>query len=64
MLSHALTSLCETTTWARLRALLIAPIAIALVALSACGGGGSGGGQPPVANQGCDAATCGTLQVG
>ena len=63
MLSHALTSLCETATWARLRAHLMAPIAIALVALSACGGGGGGGGQPPVANPGCDAASCGTLLV-
>ncbi len=64
MLSHALTSLCETATWARLRALLIAPIAIALFALSACGGGGGDAGQPPVANQGCDAASCGTLLIG
>ena len=44
MLSLALTSLCETSAWARLRALLIAPILIALFALAACGGGG--GGQP------------------
>ena len=59
MLSHALTSLCETSVWARLRALLIVPV---LLALAACGGGG--GSMPPVANQGCDAATCGTLLVG
>jgi hypothetical protein len=30
-----------------------------LLALSACGGGG--GSMPPVANQGCDATSCGTL---
>ena len=59
MLPHALTSLCETSVWARLRALLIAPV---LLALAACGGGG--GGQPPVANPGCDAATCGTMLIG
>ena len=61
MLSHALTSLCETSVWARLRALLIAPIAIALLTLSACGGGR---GQPVVPSQGCDAASCGTLLIG
>jgi len=65
MLSHALNSLCKTATWARLRALLLAPIAIAIVALSACGDGGAagGGGAPPVANPGCDASSCGTLLV-
>ena len=63
MLSLALTTLCETSAWARLRALLIAPILIALLALAACGGG-SGGGQPVVPSQGCDAASCGTLLVG
>ena len=64
MLSHALTSLCETTTWARLRAHLMAPILIALAALSACGGSGSGPvNQAPVSSQGCDATTCGTLLV-
>jgi hypothetical protein len=56
MLSYALTALCETSVWARLRALLIVPI---LLALSACGGGG--GSAPPVANPGCDATSCGTL---
>jgi len=60
MLSNAVTSLCETNVWARLRALLIAPI---LLALSACGGGG-GSMAPPIANQGCNSATCGTLMVG
>ncbi len=63
MLSYALTTLCETSVWTRLRAMLAAPVVTALLALSACGGGG-GGSQPPVANQGCDAATCGTLLVG
>ncbi len=62
MLSLALTTLCETSAWARLRALLIAPILIALFALAGCGGGG--GGQAPVPSQGCDAASCGTLMVG
>jgi hypothetical protein len=57
-------TLCETTTWARLRALLVAPFLIALATLAACGGGGSDG-QPPVANPGaCDATTCGTLLIG
>jgi len=59
MLPSALTSLCETSVWMRLRALLIVPV---LLALSACGGGGGSG--PPVGNQGCDAASCGTLLVG
>jgi hypothetical protein len=63
MLSQTLTSLCETSAWARLRALLIAPIAIALLALSACGGGGPAN-QAPAPIQGCDAATCGTLLLG
>jgi len=64
MLSHALTTSCETSAWTRLRALLVAPIAIALLTLAACGGGGGGDTQPPVANQACSAATCGTLFVG
>ena len=62
MLSPALTTLCETSAWARLRALLIAPILIALFALAACGGGS--GGQAPIPSQGCSGSNCGTLLVG
>jgi len=44
----------------------MAPIAIALLTLAACGGGGGGGpvSQVPAPTQGCSAATCGTLFVG
>ena len=63
MLSQALTILCETPLWARLRAHLIVPVAIALVVLSACGGG-SGDGESPVPSLGCSDTTCGTLLVG
>ena len=62
MLSLALTTLCETSVWVRLRAHLVAPIAIALLALSACGGGSGATQQVP--NVGCSAATCGTVLVG
>ena len=63
MLFQALPNLCETTIWTRLRAHLIAPVAAAMLALSACGGGS--GGEPPVAgNTACDTTTCGTLLVG
>jgi hypothetical protein len=42
----------------------MAPILIALAALSACGGSGSGPvNQAPMSSQGCDATTCGTLLV-
>ncbi|MGQ0383229.1 MAG: DUF4382 domain-containing protein [Gammaproteobacteria bacterium] len=64
MLAHALTSLCETTTWARLRVLTLAPLAAAALALAACGGGGGGAAVAPPANQACNAQTCGTLLVG
>lgn len=41
------------------------PIAIALLALSACGGGGGGAvSQVPAPSQGCTATTCGTVLVG
>ncbi len=63
MLAHALTSLCETITWARMRALMLAPLAAAALALTACGGGG-GSTPPPVASPNCTAQTCGTLLVG
>lgn len=63
MLSRALTILCETPLWTRLRAHLVAPAAMALVALSACGGG-SGDGESPVPSLGCSDTSCGTLLVG
>jgi len=64
MLSQALTILCETHLWARLRAHLIVPAAIVLLALSACGGGSGDGGEAPVPSLGCSDTTCGTLLVG
>ena len=64
MLSLALTSLCETSAWARLRALLIAPILIALLTLAGCGGGGGGGGAPIPAPGACTGSSCGTLLLG
>ncbi len=56
-------TLCETVSWARLRAHLIAPLLIALATLAGCGGGGGGEVAPPV-TQDCTANTCGTLLVG
>ena len=64
MLSLALTTLCETSAWLRLRALLMMSVAIALLGLSACGGGGGGGGQVPAPGTGCTASTCGTAMIG
>jgi hypothetical protein len=52
----------ESSRWTRLNAWFAASIAALILTLSACGGGGSM--APPVANQGCDAATCGTLLIG
>ncbi|MGH8863321.1 MAG: hypothetical protein ACREVZ_01520 [Burkholderiales bacterium] len=65
MLSLALTTLCNTSAWLRLRALAMMPIAIALLAVSACGGGtaGSNVGQVPAPNAGCTASTCGTAMI-
>ncbi len=63
MLSLALISLCETSVWTRVRAHLIAPLLIALLALAGCGGGG-GGAPAPVPDLGCSATTCGTVLVG
>src|SRR5262245_33769879 len=67
MSSLALTSICETSAWARLRAWTLLPLISLLLILSACGGGGgaglaSGGNPPPAAD--CTASTCGTLLVG
>ena len=65
MLPLALSSLCETTFWPRMRALYIAPLAACLLALSACGDGGGailtpgGGGNNPPPD--CDSATCGEV---
>ena len=68
MLPLALSSLCETTFWTRMRALYIAPLAATLLALSACGDGGGailtpggGGNNPPPA---CDATSCGDVVIG
>jgi hypothetical protein len=69
MPSHARASLCETRNFARPRAHLIAPLAAALLALSACGDGGGAlltpGGDdddpPPVD---CTASTCGEVRIG
>lgn len=63
MLSYALTTLCETSVWTRVRVHLMAPILIALLTLAGCGGG-SGGDPAPVPDQGCSATTCGTVLVG
>ena len=68
MLPLALSVLCETTAWRRMRAHLIAPLAATLLALSACGDGGGvigGGGDdddnpPPAA---CTADTCGEVRI-
>jgi len=57
-------TLCETATWTRLRALMLAPVLLAALALTACGGGGAGAQVQPPANQACTASTCGTLLVG
>jgi hypothetical protein len=64
MLSQALTILCETPLWARLRTHLIVPVAAALVAHSACGGGSGDGVEAPVPSLGCSDTSCGTLLVG
>jgi len=56
--------LCETATWTRLRALMLAPVLLAALALTACGGGGAGTQVQPPANQACTATTCGALLVG
>jgi hypothetical protein len=50
------------TTWTRLNGWFAASAAALMLTLSACGGGSST--PAPVVNQGCDAATCGTLLVG
>ena len=68
MLPLALSSLCETTAWTRMRALYIAPLAAYLLALSACGDGGGviltpgGGGNNPPPD--CTSTTCGEVVIG
>jgi hypothetical protein len=63
MLPCNIATLSELGRLAHLRAWLTTSLAAFILILAGCGGGG-GGSQPVVANQGCDAATCGTLLVG
>ena len=65
MLPLALSSLCETSFWTRMRTRLIAPLAATLLALTACGDGGGIIGRdddddPPA----CSSTTCGTVVIG
>lgn len=63
MSSRFAAALCETSAWARLRALYIAPLLIAIFTFAGCGGGGGGAGVTP-APTGCTDSTCNTVLVG